>query len=116
MAFRSAAAPFKGLCLGRVFLRMAWPCLLPREAEALQQPPQRGRMEGLAEAGFADAHKVLASEGGKPAPSIGTGEHDPDQLGLLVRFKPGRTPVAPPGGSAARQQESVFPHHGMISL
>ena len=73
MAFRSAAAPFKGLCLGRVFLRMARPRLLPGKAEALQQPPQRGWMEGLAKAGFANARKVLASEGGKPALSIGTG-------------------------------------------
>ena len=52
-------------------------------------------MEGLAKAGFADAHKVLARERRKPALWIGTFKHDADQLGLLVRFKPWRAPIAP---------------------
>jgi len=52
-------------------------------------------MEGLAEAGFAEAHKVLAGVGGKPALRTGAFKHDAHQLGLLVRFKPCRTPIAP---------------------
>ena len=95
MVFSSAAAPFKGLCLGRVFQRMARSCLLPREAKALQQTPQRGRVEGLAKAGFADAHKVLARKRRKPALEIGAFKHDADQLGLLMRFKPWRATIAP---------------------
>src|SRR5664279_1000302 len=52
-------------------------------------------MEGLAETGFADADKVLARKRLKPAFWTGTFKHDADQLGLLVRFKPRRAPIAP---------------------
>src|SRR5512136_856110 len=95
MVFRSAGAPFKGLCKGWVFLRMAGPRLLPRKAEAFEQPPQRGRVERLAKAGFADAHKILAREGREAALWIGACKHDADQLCVLLRLKPWRAPIAP---------------------
>ncbi len=96
MVSSSAAAPFKGLCLGRVFLRMAGPRLLPREAEALQQTPQRGGVEGLAKAGFADAHKV---------------RHEP----LLGIMRVGNHGSAK-GEIAAAQQESVFSCGGITTI
>jgi hypothetical protein len=83
--FSSAGAPSKGLRQGRVFLRMAGPRLLPREAEALEQPPERGRMERLAKAGFAEAHKVLGRKGREAACRARACEQDADQLGLQCR-------------------------------
>ena len=89
-------ALFKGLCCGRVFLRVAWPRLLPRKAEALQEPSHRGRMEALTEADLADAHQILAREGREAAGlGIGASQNDAHQLGLLLRFKPRRPPIAP---------------------
>ena len=95
MVSKSAADSFKGLCKRRLFLRIAGPRLLPRQAKALQETPKRGGVKCLAKAGFTEAHKILARKPRKPAIRIGDFEHDADQLFLLVRLKLWLAPLVP---------------------
>src|SRR5271166_1794381 len=111
MVCSKAGALFKGLRFGRVFLRVAWPRLLPRKAEPLKHPAKRGGMEGLAEAGFADAHQILARESRYTIGlRIGASQNDAHQLGLLLRFEPRRAPLAPAIAQPVRAVRIIADH------
>ena len=75
-------APFKGLCGGRVFLRIAGPCLLSREAQPSHDAAHRGGMQRLAEARLADPHQVVERIG-RDAIRLGIGAGDDDASDLL---------------------------------